>query len=165
MNFGHVYLSSDGVLNRKQWWVANIGLLIIAILFVIVIGGVFGVLGMDAQSLGVKFFALAVSLAVAFPVYNLSAKRLRDRARPLNLALIFILPGVVNSILQFLGLTGSYQPAMVFGQEAMVFVANGLGKGLGFLQLGIGLWALVELGILPSRRLAAAADSAPHAGF
>jgi len=165
MNFGNLYLSPEGFLNRKQWWVANIGLLIIAVIFVFVVGGVFGVLGMDAQSLGTKLLALAVTLAIAFPIYNLSVKRLRDRARPLNLALVFILPGIVNSVLQFLGLTGSYQPSIVFGQETMVFVPNGLGQGLGFLQLGVGLWALVELGILPGRRGAGEAASPPHAGF
>ena len=151
MDFGQLYTSTAGRINRKAWWLGTIGLVIIFF----ILGGVAG--GLAAIVVGEDFVSSAfgegllqlIFLAVMFVPYRaLTVKRLHDRSRPENLFLVWFLPSVVLAVAMTLGLAGSYGSQTFVGVEVEAMQYNLLGKLLNVIALVVGLWSLVELGFL-----------------
>ncbi|WP_372928571.1 DUF805 domain-containing protein [Methyloceanibacter sp.] len=130
MDLQYLFASFDGRLNRAKWWVGVVILAIISLAFGLIIelifgGGFFG-----------GFLATLVALVLFFPTYALCAKRFQDRDKPGKTALYGLVPSLLAGLFDAWGMTGT--PAEL----------NGLGWLCMLVNLGVGLWFLIDLGIL-----------------
>jgi uncharacterized membrane protein YhaH (DUF805 family) len=122
MDFSSLLFSFTGRLNRASYWLATIGLLIVAVL---VLTAAFTIAARSAVTIMV---ASVVLLVVIWGVLALITKRLHDRNKSASWVLLFYF---VPPILQAIGhRTGS------------------TGLILGLVGFGISIWATVELGFL-----------------
>lgn len=130
MDLQHIFTSLEGRINRAKWWAGVVILGIISLILGVVIevifgGGFFG-----------GFLMTLVALALFYPSYAVCAKRFQDRDKPGQTALYGLVPSLAASLLDAWGLTG-------VGAEL-----NALGWLCVLVNLGVGLWFLIELGIL-----------------
>jgi uncharacterized membrane protein YhaH (DUF805 family) len=140
MNLRYLYTSFDGRINRKRFWIASLIMMFAAMLLSAVIFTPIAVMnpGMDGM------VALLFSLALLYPACALGVKRLHDRGRSGRLMAVFLAPGIMLQIGDFLGLTGT----LYIGESGMTYLPNLFGWTLNAAVLGVGIWALVELGVL-----------------
>lgn len=130
MDFKYLFTSFDGRINRAKYWIGAIVLSVIALILAVIIGVIFG------PSLFGRLLLLLITLGLLYVSYALAAKRFQDRDKPGITALYGIIPVAIASALQDLGLTGTPdQP-------------NALGWICSVVSFGVGIWFLVELGIL-----------------
>jgi uncharacterized membrane protein YhaH (DUF805 family) len=125
MDFGHLFFSFNGRINRLPYWIGS--LLLVAVSMVLV----FIALGSLATGPGFSAAVVIVALlavALIWPGLAIAAKRLHDRNKSAWWLLVFyVLPGVLNSVGQGLG------------DFVVVFSLAGA---------AISIWALIELGFL-----------------
>lgn len=126
MDLQYVFASFGGRINRAKWWAGAIILLIIWL----IVGGIFG------SSLFGALISVIVTLVLLYPAYAVCAKRFQDRDRPGKTALYGLVPILMASLLQTWGLTGTSQNL------------NGLGWICFLINFGVGIWFLIDLGIL-----------------
>ena len=123
MDWKFIFLSFQGRLNRKPYWLGTIALLSLVII------GVFGVMfltgGGGVAAIGVIY------LLLLWPTLAIGVKRLHDRNRSAWWLVVFY---VVPTLLNVLGAGGDGD-----GVGATIF---------GLASLAISIWALVELGFL-----------------
>jgi uncharacterized membrane protein YhaH (DUF805 family) len=129
MELGYILSSTQGRIPRSQWW---LGLLVLVIVGVVLAGVVY--LAFGATTMGI-IATLILQVLLLYPSYALSAKRFQDRNKPGGLAWIGIGLGVVQTIARLAGLSDPYAPT------AVDYV-------LGLALLIVGIWYLIELGIL-----------------
>ena len=134
-DFSRLYLTTAGRIGRAGFWLGMVGIVVVAVVAILVVAGIFGPLSVVAEAL--VFF---IELLLAYPAYAVMAKRFHDRARPAATAMPAIGIPLVTALLTLTGLTGS---------EAG---PNLLGEVLNFINLVIGIWILIDLGILPGTR-------------
>ena len=121
---------ASGRINRAKYWAGIVILAIVSIVLGFIIGAIFG-----SSTLGAILVAL-VTIGLFYPGYAVAAKRFQDRDKPGVTALYGLIPALIASLLQAFGLTGTpNQP-------------NALGWICTLVTLGVGLWFLIELGIL-----------------
>ena len=77
-----------------------------------------------------------ITIALFYPVYAIAAKRFQDRDKPGMTALYGLVPVLIANLLQLFGLTGTPEQP------------NTLGWIASLVMLAVGLWFLIELGIL-----------------
>jgi uncharacterized membrane protein YhaH (DUF805 family) len=130
MGFNSLFLSFEGRINRAKYWLGMISLAIISIILGVLIGAVFGI-----GTLGL-FLVLVVTIALFYPAYAVAAKRFQDRGKPGTTALYGLIPVLIFSILPVFGLTGTPEEPNLLGWLGAL------------VQLGVGIWFLIELGIL-----------------
>lgn len=130
MDFQYLFTSFDGRVNRAKWWAG------IAIIFIINIVLGFIVLQLFGLSFFGRLINFLISVALLYPAYAVCAKRFQDRAKPGTMALYGLVPLLVVSLLQALGLTGG--PAE----------PNALGWICVLVWWGVVLWFVIDLGIL-----------------
>ncbi len=130
MDFKYLYTSFDGRINRAKYWAGVVILAIVSIVLGLIIGAVFG-----ASTLGAILVTL-VTLALFYPGYAVAAKRFQDRDKPGVTALYGLVPVLIASLLQAFGLAGTPN------------APNALGWICNLVTMGVGLWFLIELGIL-----------------
>jgi uncharacterized membrane protein YhaH (DUF805 family) len=130
MDFKYLFTSFDGRINRAKYWAGIVILAIISIVLGFIIGAVFG-----SSILGAILVTL-VTLALFYPGYAVAAKRFQDRDKPGITALYGLVPVLIASLLQAFGLTGTPNNP------------NALGWICNLITMGVGLWFLIELGIL-----------------
>ena len=130
MDFGYLFTSFDGRINRAKYWIGSIALAVVSIVFGILIASLFGM-----TTLGAILIAL-VTLALFYPAYAIAAKRFQDRDKPGKTALYGLVPVLLVNFLQLFGMTGTPEQP------------NTLGWISSLVMLAVGLWFLVELGIL-----------------
>ncbi|MGI8724725.1 MAG: DUF805 domain-containing protein [Methyloceanibacter sp.] len=130
MDFGYLFTSFDGRINRAKYWIGSIALAVISIVFGILIASLFGM-----TTLGAILITL-VTLALFYPAYAIAAKRFQDRDKPGKTALYGLVPVLLVNFLQLFGMTGTPEQP------------NTLGWISSLVMLAVGLWFLVELGIL-----------------
>jgi uncharacterized membrane protein YhaH (DUF805 family) len=130
MDFQYLFTSFDGRINRAKYWAGVVILAIISIVLGFIIGAIFG-----PSTLGAILVTL-VTLALFYPGYAVAAKRFQDRDKPSQTALYGLVPVLIASLLQAFGLTGAPNNP------------NALGWICNLVSMGVGLWFLIELGIL-----------------
>jgi uncharacterized membrane protein YhaH (DUF805 family) len=130
MDFQYLFTSFDGRINRAKYWAGVVILAVISIIAGLIIGAVFG-----QSTIGVILVTL-VTLALFYPGYAVAAKRFQDRDKPGQTALYGLVPVLIASLLQAFGLTGAPN------------APNALGWICNLISIGVGLWFLIELGIL-----------------
>ena len=132
MDFGYILTSTSGRIPRSQWWAGLAILVVIALILGVLVtyllGGAMTVVGRIAM--------LILNIVLLYPAYALSAKRFPDRNKPGSLALIGIGLSLLQSLLTVFGLMGN-----PFNQNALDYI-------FGILLLIVGIWYLIELGIL-----------------
>lgn len=130
MDLSYIFTSFDGRINRAKYWIGSIVLAIISIVLGIVVGAALG-----PTTLAMIIIAL-ITLALFYPVYAIAAKRFQDRDKPGTTALYGLVPILIVNFLQLFGLTGTPEQPNTLGWIATV------------VMLEVGIWFLVELGIL-----------------
>lgn len=130
MDLQYIFTALDGRINRAKWWAGAIILAVVSLIFGLIVelifgGGFFG-----------GFLATLVALALFYPTYAVCAKRFQDRDKPGKTALYGLVPSLLAGLLDAWGLTGT--PVEL----------NGLGWLCMLVNLGVGLWFLIDLGIL-----------------
>lgn len=123
MDWKFIFLSFQGRLNRKPYWLGTIALLSLVII------GVFGVMfltgGGGVAAIGVIY------LLLLWPTLAMGVKRLHDRNKSAWwLVVFYVVPTLLNVLVE--GGDGEGVGAMIFG----------------LASLAISIWALVELGFL-----------------
>lgn len=131
MDFSHLYLSTEGRIGRKMFWIGHLILAGIGIVLNLIFAGMVGPLSFTARLISLIFI-----LIVAYPAYAVSAKRFQDRNKNGALGAILISISVLSTLFNLLGVTGN------------PFAPNALGMILGLAAMGVGIWYLIELGIL-----------------
>ncbi len=130
MDLQYIFASFDGRINRAKWWAGMVILAIVSAVFNFLIGLIFG-----GGTFG-TFLVILVTLALFYPTYAVCAKRFQDRDRPGKTALYGLVPLLIASLLGILGLT-------VSGLEP-----TAIGWICTLINLGVGIWFLIDLGIL-----------------
>ena len=130
MDLQYVFTSFDGRINRAKWWAGMVILALVSLVLGFVIGVIFGTGAFGA------LLAMLVALGLFFPTYAVCAKRFQDRDKPGKTALYGLVPVLVAGLLETWGMTGTpLEP-------------NGLAWICTLVNLGVGLWFLIDLGIL-----------------
>ena len=132
MDFRHILTSTEGRIPRSQWW-AGVGILIVIVIAVtalinVLLGGVVTTAGGIAT--------LILQLVLLYPYYAVSAKRFQDRNKPGSLALIIIGLSILQTLLTLFGLAGD-----PFDRGILDYI-------LGAVMIVVGIWFLIELGVL-----------------
>ena len=133
MNFdvNHLYLTTEGRIGRQSFWIGVIVLAVVSIIVSVIIGALFGWL-----SFATRLLQFIVQLVLAYPAYAVMAKRFQDRAKPGTYAAIIVGINILYSLLVVIGLVGATGGG------------NPIGVVFGLVLLAIGIWVLIELGIL-----------------
>jgi uncharacterized membrane protein YhaH (DUF805 family) len=126
MDLQYVFTSFDGRINRAKWWAGSAILLVIWL----VVDAIFG-----ASTFGAALVVL-VTLALFYPAYAVTAKRFQDRDKPGQTALYGLIPVLVAALLYAFGFTGDLE-----GPNAIRWICI-------LIYWGVGLWFLIDLGIL-----------------
>lgn len=138
-----LFTSFEGSIGRGQFWLGMIILVVVAMAVAFVAGSVLAV----SPSAG-AIFGLVLSLVLLYPACAIITKRLHDRGKAMNPWLwIFVVPGLVFNVMQVLGI--GFTRAELGG--TVVMQPTGLGLAMSVVVIIIGIWALVELGILKGR--------------
>ena len=132
MDFGYILTSTEGRIPRSQWWAGVVILVVISIILGVLVSFIFG----GPFTLVGGIATLILQLILAYPYYAVSAKRFQDRDKPGTLALILIAIGILQTILTLIGVMGN-----PLSQNALDWIFS-------IILLIVGIWFLVELGIL-----------------
>lgn len=131
--------SFDGRIRRGQYWLGVILLVVAAVILFGLITVIFG------ESFFGRLLVLLVTLGMIYPWLALGTKRLADRGQPpMPKLAIFIAPGLLLTLIDTFRIGYRTVPG-VPGAESMPGMPSIL---IGLISLGVGIWALIELGIL-----------------
>lgn len=131
MDFSYLYLSTEGRIGRQMWWIGHIILAVIGIVLTLILAGLFGPISFASRLINFIYI-----LAVAYPAYAVSAKRFQDRDKNGALGAILIGLSILSALLQLFGIG-----ADPTNPSTTIMV-------LGIATLVVGIWYLIELGIL-----------------
>ena len=130
----------EGRISRKTFW---FGLLLIVILSVVVSFAAFSII-ISGGFVG-RLLSLILSLVLLYPMAAITIKRLHDRDKAaMPWVAIFFVPGIIFNILSLFNI----------GFTTMEIVGNQIqipGTGAYIMMLimtAVGLWMLIELGML-----------------
>jgi uncharacterized membrane protein YhaH (DUF805 family) len=130
MDFNYLFTSLDGRINRAKWWTGVIVIAVVAIVVGLIVGLILG------DSVAGRIVIFIVQLILLYPGYAVSAKRFQDRNKPAMYALVGIALGLLYSLLTLFGVVGNPQQMGVLDWVfSVAFIA-------------VGIWYLIELGIL-----------------
>lgn len=134
--------SFEGRIRRGQYWLGILIIVIAAIVISILIGAIFG------EGFFGRLLMLLVTLGMLYPAVALATKRLADRGQPpLPKLAIFFVPGVLLTVIDAFQI--GYRPVQgIPGAEGVIMMPGTPSMILGVIALGVGIWALIELGIL-----------------
>lgn len=151
MDLKYLYTDTQGRIGRKAWWLGALGLLVISFIVNFVLGIFAVAAGLTTTATGIGLMTMASIGLLFWPYYALTAKRLRDRGRPIRLFWVFLGPSLVSALLMTLGISGQVHAVEIFGQSRPVFEPNMIGKAISLIAFCVGMWALIELGVLGGR--------------
>ena len=128
MDFGSLYMSTEGRINRAKWWIGGIILAVISIVLSWVLLAMLG--------RGAAIAQLVLQLILFYPSYALGAKRFQDRGKAGMLGLILPAVSLLSMLSAVLGLSGDPMSPSALSYVFMV------------ATLVIAIWYLIDLGIL-----------------
>jgi len=135
MDFGYLYTSFEGRINRKRYWMGLIVLIIVMIVVmfaaIFLVGG--SVLVNDTRTRLVTF---VLQLLFLYPSAALIVKRLHDRNRPSYFAAFLLVPMVIKAVTDLMGMTGD-----PVSQNALDYLLN-------IIIFAVSVWFFIELGCL-----------------
>jgi uncharacterized membrane protein YhaH (DUF805 family) len=141
-----MFTGFEGRINRAKWWLGTIILVIAGVILWWIIARIFGASMMPADPASARTLAvvqLITFVILVYPWLSLITKRLNDRDRPQWYAYVFLAPSVLGILLGLLGLTIGAPDA-----TTGAVTPTSLGWILNLLTIAVGIWMLVELGIL-----------------
>ncbi|MGE0006720.1 MAG: DUF805 domain-containing protein [Parvibaculaceae bacterium] len=150
MNIMSIFTGFAGRINRAKWWIGTVILIIVATIVYFILAGIFGATPptdpaqVSSFLRSIAIMQLIVLAIIAYPATAMWIKRLNDRDRPSWFAYIFWAPTVLSVLGGLLGLT---MTTTDMGGISMP-TQTGLGWVLALASLAVGIWALVEMGIL-----------------
>lgn len=124
MDFGHLFISTEGRINRAKWWAGIIIIAVASFILSWILAMVIGVAGL-----------IIAQLILIYPAYAVGAKRFQDRGKPGSLALIGTVLGFLYNLLIALGIMSPAAPGALYYLMAL-------------LMLAVGIWYFVDLGCL-----------------
>ena len=138
MHMQALYLSSDGRISRKTWWIGTV-ILIVATLIL------YFILGLVGLGLTSRWGPIIVFLIVIYPTINLGVKRRHDRDNNGNDYRILMGLYAVLTVLQVLGI--GYTPADL--GNGMVAMVPDMWMSIITLVVSVyALYMLIQLGFL-----------------
>ena len=160
MDWKWLFTSFDGRIGRQSWW-TGVGIFIVAaivlniILWPILGSGSMGMMSDPTKMQDPNFWSgfmraaafrrLIMLVIFIYPATALMGKRLNDRDRPEWVKFAIWIPSVLMTLLGLLGLGWTVSD---IGNGIMIPQMSGLAKLLSVISLVLGIWLLVELGIL-----------------
>jgi len=136
MNFASLFMSFEGRISRKPFW---LGLLSLLILGLIILLGSLYVAG-ERDYPVIRFNILVIEVALLYPLLAVGVKRLHDRGRPGYTALVFILPWLLHQVTNLVGITGD--PTAI----------NAIDIAFILINFVLFVWFVVDLGVLRGTR-------------
>lgn len=141
-----LFFSFEGRINRAKWWLAVVIEIPASLVVMFAVYGLFGVSYVaTAPTFGHSVAHLVTVLVMAYPVSAVIIKRLNDRDRPQWLLAVFWAPTVLGILAEMAGLSAVVMHG-VDGQ--LVAVPTMIGMLLGLASFTVGIWLLVDLGLL-----------------
>jgi uncharacterized membrane protein YhaH (DUF805 family) len=135
MDFGYLYTSFEGRINRKPYWIGLIVLIII--MMVIIFGASFLLIGSIVEpTFQTRLVTFVLQLLFLYPSTALMVKRLHDRNRPSYWAAFILVPMVLKSLTDMMGMTGD-----ALNQNALDYLLN-------IIVFVVSIWFFIELGCL-----------------
>jgi uncharacterized membrane protein YhaH (DUF805 family) len=135
MDFGYLYTSFEGRINRKPYWIGLIVLIII--MMVIIFGASFLLIGSIVEpTFQTRLVTFVLQLLFLYPSTALMVKRLHDRNRPSYWAAFILVPMVLKSLTDMMGMTGD-----PLNQNALDYLLN-------IIVFVVSIWFFIELGCL-----------------
>jgi uncharacterized membrane protein YhaH (DUF805 family) len=135
MDFGYLYTSFEGRINRKPYWIGLIVLIIV--MMVIIFGASFLLIGSIVEPpFQTRLVTFVLQLLFLYPSTALMVKRLHDRNRPSYWAAFILVPMVLKSLTDLMGMTGD-----PLNQNALDYLLN-------IIVFVVSIWFFVELGCL-----------------
>jgi len=135
MDFGYLYTSFEGRISRKPYWIGLIVLVII--MMVIIFGASFLLIGSIVEpTFQTRLVTFVLQLLFLYPSTALMVKRLHDRNRPSYWAAFILVPMVLKSLTDLMGMTGD-----PLNQNALDYLLN-------IIIFVVSIWFFVELGCL-----------------
>lgn len=150
MDIMSTFTGFTGRINRAKWWIGTIILAVFVIILYFILAAIFGAsVPTDPAQLSsfmrtAAILQLVLLAIIAYPTTAMWIKRLNDRDRPSYFAYIFWAPTILSVLGGILGIT---MTTTDMGGLA-VPTQSGLGWVLSLASLAVGIWALVEMGIL-----------------
>lgn len=156
MDWKYLFTSFEGRIGRQQWWMGAIAIFFLSLILSFVVMPMIGmsmmpgfdpVAGPDAMESMLRKMAIGqiiLTAIIAYPATAVMKKRLNDRDRPGWYVYLFWTPTVLSLLLGITGLSltmTDMSGVMVPGQSTLGWIVS-------IFSIVIGLWALVELGIL-----------------
>ncbi len=130
MELSNLFTSLDGRIGRANFWIGAVVISVVGALIWWIIRALLD------ETIGARILLFVLMLALLYPAYAVSAKRFQDRDKPAMYALILSAVALLYALLFVFGLVGSRESwAALDGVFLVVFLA-------------IGVWYLIELGIL-----------------
>lgn len=135
MDFGYLYTSFEGRINRKPYWIGLIVLIIV--MMVIIFGASFLLIGSIVEpTFQTRLVTFVLQILFLYPSTALMVKRLHDRNRPSYWAAFILVPMVLKSLTDLMGMTGD-----PLNQNALDYLLN-------IIVFAVSIWFFIELGCL-----------------
>jgi uncharacterized membrane protein YhaH (DUF805 family) len=132
MNFASLFMSFEGRISRKTFWLGLI--LLFAVGTVVLLGSLYAAGERDYPV--IRFNIFVITVALLYPTVAVGVKRLHDRGRPGYTVLVFLVPWILHQITNLLGITGD--PTAI----------NAIDMAFILINLVLFVWFVVDLGIL-----------------
>ena len=130
MDFNYLFTSLDGRINRAKYWLGLVIIVVIVVILQLISVALFGM-----GFLG-RLINPIIGLVALYPIYAVAGKRFQDRNKPAMYALIGV------------GLSLLYQVLALFGVVGNPVSQNFLDYVFWIALVAVGIWYLIELGIL-----------------
>jgi uncharacterized membrane protein YhaH (DUF805 family) len=133
------FTTFDGRIGRQEWWIGIGIMFVIAIVLMVITGFIFG------DGFFGRLVQLIVSLVMLALFAGVSVRRLHDRNKAANpWLIIFVAPSLLYNVMNLFGIGFTRIEFMGVSMLTPGFLA----RVVMFASAVVGIWALVELGIL-----------------
>lgn len=137
MDFQELYLSTDGRISRKTWWIGLLGLIVASIVLSLLLG----LIGLGINGWG----QLIVFLLLVYPAWCIGVKRRQDRD---SHALDYKIMAVASGAMTILQAFGIGMAATTMGGGIVMMQPTGIMMVVQLVVAVLGIYILIQLGFL-----------------